>query len=31
VKAIELAAEPRRHYNNTIRGWSELPVSVVPA
>jgi hypothetical protein len=31
VKSIALAAEPRRHYNNTIRGWAELPVTVVPA
>ncbi len=27
---IEIAGEPVRHYNNTIRSWSSLPVEVVP-
>jgi cytochrome P450 len=30
VRAIELAGEARRHYNNTIRGWASMPVRVTP-
>jgi cytochrome P450 len=28
VSALELAGEPRRHHNNTLRAWASLPVRV---
>ncbi|XVQ06568.1 cytochrome P450 [Spirillospora sp. CA-255316] len=31
VRRIELAGEPRRHLNNTLRAWSSMPVRVHPA
>ena len=31
AKSIELAGAPRRHYNNTIRSWATLPISIVAA
>ncbi|MGV3479219.1 MAG: cytochrome P450, partial [Sphingobium sp.] len=31
VRRILLAGEPVRHYNNTIRSWSSLPMELVPA
>jgi 4-methoxybenzoate monooxygenase (O-demethylating) len=30
VSTIRLAEAPTRHYNNTIRGWSCMPLSVEP-
>ncbi|MGP6176200.1 cytochrome P450 [Microbacterium sp. A196] len=29
VSSIELAGAPRRHLNNTLRGWESMPVRVV--
>ncbi|WP_329363383.1 cytochrome P450 [Streptomyces sp. NBC_01483] len=31
VDHIELAGEPRRHLNNTLRSWAALPVRIRPA
>jgi cytochrome P450 len=31
VKRIELAGEPERRFNNTLRGLKRLPLRVVPA
>ncbi|MBY8822592.1 cytochrome P450 [Sphingomonas colocasiae] len=31
ARRILLAGEPVRHYNNTIRSWSSLPMELVPA
>jgi cytochrome P450 len=31
AKSITLAAPPLRHYNNTIRGWSSMPIAINPA
>ncbi len=31
ARRIAIAGEPMRHYNNTIRSWSSLPVEVVAA
>lgn len=31
ISAIELAGEPRRHLNNTLRAWDTLPVKVTRA
>jgi cytochrome P450 len=31
ARSITPAGEPRRHYNNTIRGWSNLPMAIIPA
>ncbi|WP_424921814.1 cytochrome P450 [Streptomyces sp. wa1] len=31
VEHIELAGEPRRHLNNTLRSWAALPVRIRPA
>lgn len=31
VRAIEMTGEPRRHYNNTVRGWETLPMRIVAA
>ncbi|MER6982670.1 cytochrome P450 [Streptomyces carpinensis] len=31
VERIELADEPRRHLNNTLRSWASLPVRIRPA
>jgi len=31
ARRIAIAGDPVRHYNNTIRSWSSLPVKVVPA
>ncbi|GAA4683261.1 cytochrome P450 [Nocardioides nanhaiensis] len=31
VERIELAGEPRRHLNNTMRAWASLPVRLVAA
>ncbi|MFD6951440.1 cytochrome [Nocardiopsis sp. TSRI0078] len=31
VEHIELAGEPRRHLNNTLRAWSSMPVRITPA
>ena len=28
VESIELTAPPRRHLNNTLRGWETMPVRV---
>lgn len=30
AKAITLVGEAKRHYNNTIRGWSSMPMSITP-
>ncbi|HEX5859149.1 MAG TPA: cytochrome P450 [Microbacterium sp.] len=30
VAAIELTEKPRRHLNNTLRGWEHMPVRVSP-
>ncbi|WP_406430214.1 cytochrome P450 [Streptomyces sp. NBC_01589] len=30
VEHIELAGEPRRHLNNTLRSWAALPVRIQP-
>jgi len=29
LKTINLAGEPLRHYNNTIRGWATMPMTIV--
>ncbi|MFE0450192.1 hypothetical protein ACFW2D_02640 [Streptomyces sp. NPDC058914] len=31
VDRMELAGEPRRHLNNTLRSWASLPVRIRPA
>ncbi|WP_405724896.1 cytochrome P450 [Streptomyces sp. NBC_00028] len=31
VEHLELAGEPRRHLNNTLRSWASLPVRIRPA
>jgi cytochrome P450 len=31
VEAIEIAGEPKRRYNNTLRGMASLPVRLMPA
>jgi 4-methoxybenzoate monooxygenase (O-demethylating) len=31
AREISLDGQPTRHYNNTIRGWSRMPMRVVPA
>ena len=30
VASIELTETPRRHLNNTLRGWEHMPVHVSP-
>ena len=29
VRSIELMGEPVRHYNNTVRGFKQIPARVV--
>ncbi|MFF8320960.1 hypothetical protein ACF06V_27820 [Streptomyces bobili] len=31
VGHLELAGEPRRHLDNTLRSWASLPVRIRPA
>jgi hypothetical protein len=31
VGSIEIAGEPKRRYNNTLRGMAALPVRITPA
>ena len=30
AKSLAFADQPLRHYNNTIRGWSSMPITIVP-
>lgn len=30
VRSLSLSEPPRRHYNNTIRSWSSMPIEVEP-
>ena len=31
VASIEISGEPKRRYNNTLRGLDSLPVTITPA
>jgi len=31
VQSVELAGVPRRHLNNTLRGWESMPVRIQAA